>query len=177
VIADHIWAWRGDHGLDGTIGWSVNPAGTGVVVNGDRVTAYGLFVEHFQDHEVVWNGEKGRTYFFQNEHPYDVPTQAAWRRGSTNGYAAYKVADHVRDHRAWGLGSYAYFNLDADIYTDRSYEVPDTPGVVLTSLVTACLNGPGGGGILHAVNNAGDPVMNGFALYFMKSYSNGVATV
>ncbi|NYV73584.1 adenylyl cyclase [Streptomyces sp. UH6] len=177
VIADHIWAWRGDHGLDGTIGWSVNPAGVGFIVNGDRVTAYGLFVEHWQDHEVVWNGEQGRTYFFQNEHPYDVPTQSAWRHGSTNGYAAYKVADHVRDHKAWGLGSYAYFNLNADIYTDRAYEVPDTPGVVLTSLVTACLNGPGGGGILHTVNKAGDPVTNGFALSFMKSYANGVGTV
>ncbi|MEU9577159.1 adenylyl cyclase [Streptomyces chilikensis] len=176
VITDHIWAWRGDHGLDGTVGWSVNPAGVGFLVNGDRVTAYGLFVEHYQDHEVIWNGEKGRTYFFQNEHPYDVPTQTAWRRGSTNGYAAYKVADDVRDHKAWGLGSYAFFNLNADIYTDRAFEVPDTPGVVLTSLVTACLNGPGGGGILHTVNDAGDPVTNGFALHWMKSYSNGVGT-
>ncbi|MFE5210042.1 adenylyl cyclase [Streptomyces sp. NPDC056600] len=176
VITDHIWAWRGDHGLDGTVGWSVNPAGVGFLVNGDRVTAYGLFVEHYQDHEVVWKGEKGRTYFFQNEHPYDVPTQSAWRRGSTNGYAAYKVADDVRDHKAWGLGSYAFFNLNADIYTDRAFEVPDTPGVVLTSMVTACLNGPGGGGILHTVNKAGDPVTNGFALHWMKSYSNGVAT-
>ncbi|WP_037912194.1 hypothetical protein [Actinacidiphila yeochonensis] len=177
VIVDHVWAWRADHGLDGSVGWAVNPAGTGFLVNGDRVTAYGLFVEHHQKYEVLWNGEQGRTYFFQNEHPYDVPTQSAWKHGSTNGYAAYKVGDRVRDHHAWGLGSYAYFDLNANIYTDRAYEVPDTPGVVLTSLMTVCLNGAGGGGILHCVNNTGDPVENGFGVFNMKSYSNGTGVV
>ncbi|MEV6015086.1 adenylyl cyclase [Streptomyces sp. NPDC051997] len=175
VILDHLWLWRADHGLDGTVGWTVNPADSGIVVNGDRVTAYGLFVEHYQKYEVLWQGEHGRTYFFQNEHPYDVPTQTAWRHGSTLGYAAYKVGDHVRDHRAWGLGSYCFFNLNADIYTDCAYEVPDTPGVVFTDLMTVCLNGAGGGGILHAIDKAGDPVQNGFATYFMKSYANGAA--
>jgi hypothetical protein len=177
VIVDHVWAWRADHGLDGTVGWSVNPAGTGFLVNGDRVTAYGLFVEHHQKYEVLWNGNHGRTYFFQNEHPYDVPTQSSWRHGDTNGYAAYKVGDHVTEHHAWGLGSYCFFNLNANIYTDRAYEVPDTPGVVLTSLMTVCLNGAGGGGILHCVNNTGDPVQNGFGTFNMKSYANGVAGV
>ncbi|MFE2385947.1 adenylyl cyclase [Streptomyces misionensis] len=177
VLVDHVWAWRADHGLDGTVGWSVNPAGVGFLVNGDRVTAYGLFVEHHQNYEVLWNGEQGRTYFFQNEHPYDVPTQSAWKHGGTNGFAAYKVGDHVTRHHAWGLGSYAYFDLGANIYTDRAYEVPDTPGVVLTSLMTVCLNGAGGGGILHCVNDTGDPVENGFGTYNMKSYSNGVGVV
>lgn len=177
VILDNIWLWRADHGLDGTVGWSVNPAGTGVLVNGDHVTAYALAVEHYQQYEVLWKGEHGSTYFFQNEHPYDVPTQSAWRHGSTLGYAAYKVADGVRTHHAWGLGSYCFFNLNADIYTDRAYEVPDTPGVVLTDIMTVCLNGAGGGGILHCVDNSGDPVQNGFATYFMKSYSNGKAVL
>lgn len=177
VFCDHLWLWRADHGLDGTVGWAVNPADTGFLVNGDHVTAYGLFVEHYQKYEVLWNGDHGRTYFFQNEHPYDVPTQTAWVHGSTKGYAAYKVADRVREHHAWGLGSYCFFNLTADIYTDRAYEVPDTPGVVFTSLMTVCLNGAGGGGILHAINNAGDPVQNGFGTYNMKSYSNGQSVV
>ncbi|MBM9438197.1 adenylyl cyclase [Streptomyces bryophytorum] len=177
VICDHLWLWRADHGLDGTVGWTVNPADTGIVVNGDHVTTYGLFVEHYQKYEVIWNGEHGRTYFFQNENPYDVPTQSAWVNGSTKGYAAYKVGDHVRDHQAWGLGSYCFFNLNADIYTDATYEVPDTPGVVFTDLMTVCLNGAGGGGMLHCINNSGDPVQNGFAVFNMKSYSNGVAVV
>jgi hypothetical protein len=177
VFCDHLWLWRADHGLDGTVGWAVNPADTGILVNGDHVTTYGLFVEHYQKYEVLWNGDHGRTYFFQNEHPYDVPTQSAWVHGSTKGYAAYKVADGVREHHAWGLGSYCFFNLEADIYTDRAYEVPDTPGVVFTDLMTVCLNGAGGGGILHCVNNAGDPVQNGFGTYYMKAYGNGEAVV
>ncbi|WP_042391856.1 hypothetical protein [Streptacidiphilus carbonis] len=177
VICDNLWLWRADHGDDGTVGWAVNPADTGFLVNGDRVTAYGLAVEHYQKYEVLWNGEEGRTYFFQNEHPYDVPTQSAWVHGSTNGYAAYKVGDHVRHHQAWGLGSYCFFDLNADIYTDRAYEVPDAPGVVFTDLMTVCLNGPGGGGILHCINNTGNPVQNGFGTFNMTGYSNGVGSV
>src|SRR5207245_4848496 len=38
VILDDIWAWRADHGNG--VGWTVNTADTGVVVNGDNVTAY-----------------------------------------------------------------------------------------------------------------------------------------
>jgi hypothetical protein len=176
VICDNLWLWRADHGLTGTVGWAVNPADTGFLVNGDRVTAYGLAVEHYQNYEVLWQGNHGRTYFFQNEHPYDVPTQAAWRHGTTNGYAAYKVADSVTDHLAWGLGSYCFFDLVANVYTDRAYEVPDTPGVVFTDLMTVCLNGAGGGGILHCINNSGNPVQNGFGTFDLTGYSNGVAS-
>ena len=38
VILDHIWAWRADHGTG--VGWTVNTADTGVVVNGDDVTRH-----------------------------------------------------------------------------------------------------------------------------------------
>ena len=53
VILDDIWAWRADHGNG--VGWTTNTADTGVVVNGDDVTAYGLFVEHFPS---IFLGEK-----------------------------------------------------------------------------------------------------------------------
>jgi hypothetical protein len=59
TILDDIWAWRADHG-DG-VGWSRSTADNGVVVNGDDVTATGLFVEHFQRYGTVWNGERGTT--------------------------------------------------------------------------------------------------------------------
>lgn len=177
VICDNFWLWRADHGNDGTVGWTINPADNGLIVNGDRVTAYGLAVEHYQKYDLIWNGNHGRSYFFQNEHPYDVPTQAAWVHGTTNGYAAYKVADSVTDHQAWGLGSYCFFDLNANIYTDRAYEVPDTPGVVFTDLMIVCLNGPGGGGIVHCINETGGPVENGFGTYNMTGYTNGVGSV
>src|SRR6266851_3676349 len=75
-------------------------------IGGSNVLATGLFVEHYQKYEVTWNGQGGETIFFQNEMPYDPPSQAAWMNGTTNGYAAYKVADSVTTHQAYGVGSY-----------------------------------------------------------------------
>lgn len=151
VIVDHTWIWRGDHGSG--IGWTVNTSDNGLVVNGSNVTIYGLFVEHFQKYNVVWNGNGGRTYFFQNELPYDPPNQAAYMNGSTRGYAAYKVANSVTTHEAWGLGSYCYFNVDPTIVNDHSFEVPDTAGVKFHDLSTVSL---GNNGIIaHVINNTG----------------------
>ena len=154
VVMDHIWAWRADHGNG--VGWTLNTADTGVIVNGDNVTAYGLFVEHYQKYEVIWNGENGRTIMFQNEMPYDPPSQAAWQHDGVNGYAAYKVADSVKVHEAWGLGSYSYFNVGPDIHATRAFEVPVTPGVKMHSLLTVFLNA--NGGIDHVINDTGAPV-------------------
>ncbi len=153
TLIDHIWAWRGDHGAG--IGWTVNRADTGVIVNGDNVTAYGLFVEHYQKYQLIWNGNGGRTYFFQNEMPYDPPNQAAWMNGSTRGYAAYKVADNVTSHEAWGVGSYCYFNVDPTIVAERGFEVPNTPGVRFHNLLTVSLGG--NGVIAHVINDTGGP--------------------
>jgi hypothetical protein len=151
VILDDIWAWRADHGNG--VGWTVNTADTGVVVNGDDVTAYGLFVEHYQRYNVAWNGESGRTIFFQNELPYDPPNQAAWMHDGVNGFAAYKVADDVQTHEAWGLGSYCFFNVDPTIHATRAFEVPVTPGVKLHDILTVSLGGVGT--IDHVVNDTG----------------------
>ena len=51
---------------------------TGLIVNGDRVTIYGLFSEHFQEYQTVWNGDGGRLYFYQSEMPYDPFSQTEW---------------------------------------------------------------------------------------------------
>jgi hypothetical protein len=154
VILDNTWVWRADHGSG--VGWGGNTADTGVVVNGDNVTAYGLFVEHFQKYEVVWNGENGKTIFFQNEMPYDPPSQAAWQHNGVNGYAVYKVADSVKTHEAWGMGSYSFFNVGPDIHASRAFEVPVTPGVKLHDILTVFLNG--NGGIDHVINDTGAAV-------------------
>jgi hypothetical protein len=151
AIIDHIWAWRADHGSG--VGWTSNTADTGLIVNGNDVTAYGLFVEHYQKYEVVWNGERGRTYFFQNEMPYDPPNQAAWMNGSTNGYAAYKVGANVTTHEGWGLGSYCYFNVDPSIHAAHAFEVPNASGVKFHDLLTVSLGG--NGTIDHVINNTG----------------------
>ncbi|GAA3801260.1 RICIN domain-containing protein [Sphaerisporangium flaviroseum] len=153
VIGDHLWLWRADHGSG--VGWNSNTAANGLIVNGNDVTMYGLFVEHYQQYQTIWNGNGGRTYFYQNELPYDPPNQAAWMNGSTQGYAAYKVANSVTSHEAWGLGSYAYFNVNPSVVEARSFEVPNTPNVRFHSLVTVSLGGTGT--ISHIINNTGGP--------------------
>jgi hypothetical protein len=156
VILDDIWAWRADHGNG--VGWTVNTADTGLVVNGDNVTATGLFVEHYQKYEVIWNGNGGTDIFFQNEMPYDPPSQAAWNESATvKGWPAFKVADDVTSFTGYAMGSYSFFNQGVDIFADRAFEVPDTlPAGSLHNLFTIFLDVVNGkGGILHVVNNAG----------------------
>lgn len=46
TIIDNTWLWRADHDIDGSVGNRHNPSDTGLIVNGDNVTAYGLMVEH-----------------------------------------------------------------------------------------------------------------------------------
>ncbi len=156
VLLDDIWSWRADHGAG--VGWTDNTADTGLIVNGDNVTAYGLFVEHYQKYDLIWNGENGRTIFFQNEMPYDPPSQAAWMHDGVNGFAAYKVAGAVKNHEAWGLGSYSFFNQGVDIHSASGFEVPVTSGVKLHDVLTVFLNGSGG--IDHVVNDTGAAVNN-----------------
>jgi len=155
VLIDHIWAWRADHGVPGSVGWDINTGRNGVVVNGDDVTATGLFVEHYQQYDVLWNGENGRTVFFQNEMPYDPPNQAAWQHDGTLGWAAYKVADDVRTHELWGGGAYIFTNVDPTIHASHGFEVPVTPGVTLHHVMTVNLSA---GTVDHVVNDTGAPV-------------------
>jgi len=153
TILDNIWAWRADHGTG--VGWTSNTADTGLVVNGDNVIATGLFVEHYQSYEVVWNGENGKTIMFQNEMPYDPPDQAAWQHDGVLGFAAYKVADSVTTHEGWGLGSYCFFNVDPTIHASRAFEVPVTPGVKLHDILSLSITHHGT--IDHVVNDFGAP--------------------
>jgi hypothetical protein len=155
VILDDIWAWRADHGNG--VGWTSNTADTGVVVNGDHVTAYGLFVEHYQKYETIWNGNDGTDIFFQNEMPYDPPSQEAWMEApGVDGWAAFKVADNVRSFSGYGMGSYSFFNQGVNIYAANALEVPRslTPES-LHDLLTIFLSTAGFGGILNVVNDTG----------------------
>ena len=156
VILDDVWAWRADHGHG--VGWTSNTSDTGVIVNGDNVTAYGLFVEHFQKFNVIWKGNGGTDIFFQNELPYDVPSQAAWMEApGVDGYAAFKVAGSVTSFHGFGMGSYSFFNQGIDIFADHAFEAPATlPAGSLHDLLTIFLDPTHGkGGILHVVNNVG----------------------
>jgi hypothetical protein len=156
VLIDHTWVWRADHGVEGFSGdterWRVNTGRNGAVINGDDVTATGLFVEHFQEYNTIWNGDDGVTVLYQNELPYDPPSQADWMNGSVEGWAGYKVGDRVRTHRLHGGGVYVFNRNDPAIHTENGFEVPQRPGVRLHHIMTVNL---GAGTIDHVVNGVG----------------------
>jgi hypothetical protein len=169
TIIDHIWAWRADHGNAGTVGWNTNTADTGLVVNGANVLATGLFVEHYQKYQVIWNGQGGKTIFFQNEMPYDVPNQASWNAPSgVAGYAAYKVGANVTSHEAWGLGSYCFFDTNPAVSSYHAFEVPNNSGVRFHSLLTVSLNYRGT--ITHVINDTGGTTPSGTVPVNVVSY-------
>jgi hypothetical protein len=158
VLIDQTWVWRADHGVEGFSGdterWNTNIGRNGVVVNGDDVTATGLFVEHFQQYNTVWNGENGVTILYQSELAYDPPSQADWMHGSVEGWAGYKVSDRVKTHHLYGGGVYVFNRNDPSIHTENGFEVPNTPGVQLHHVMTVNL---GAGTIDHVVNGVGGP--------------------
>ena len=157
AILDDICAWRADHGEG--LGWDRNKADTGLIVNGTNVTAYGLFVEHYQKHEVIWNGEGGAEIFFQNEMPYDAPNQAAWMEApGVPGWAAFKIADGVKRFSGYGMGSYGTFNRGVNLFAANAFEAPASlPAASLRDLFTVFLNSSALGGILNVVNDMGGP--------------------
>lgn len=169
VIGDNFWVWRADHGAN--VAWDKNVTKNGIIVNGDNVTIYALMVEHFHEYQTVWNGEGGRTYFYQSEIPYDVPYQAAWmsHNGTKNGYASYKVADHVTTHEAWGLGVYSY-HRDATVDLHSAVEVPDAPGVRIINACSVML--AGNPGISHVVNDEGGAVTKAGQRQIITEYCN-----
>jgi hypothetical protein len=154
TILDDVWAWRADHGAG--VGWTDNRADTGVIVNGNDVTAYGLAVEHYQKFEVVWNGQNGEDVFFQNEMPYDPPSQSAWMSSpTTDGYAAFLVTPRVKSFQGYGMGSYSFFNQGIQIFATQAFQSPDTAGDQFHDIFTIFLNTAGSGGIESVINGIG----------------------
>lgn len=163
VIGDHFWIWRADHGVKGSVGWEVNTAPVGLHVTGDDVTVYGLFNEHFQQYQTYWEGERGNTFFYQCETPYDALHQERYmsENGTRAGYAAYKVADKVNIHQAAGLGIYdVYFKTD--IRMENSMEVPEKPGIRIYHLCNVSLSDPGNRGIGYVINGKVKSTYNTF---------------
>ena len=177
VIGDQFWVWRADHGLG--IGWDMNTSKNGVIVQGDDVTLYGLFVEHFQEYQTLWLGERGRTYFYQNESPYDPPNQAAYlsHNGTVNGYSSYKVANNVNEHYAVGLGIYPCFiQTNQPVLIQNAIEVPNKPGVTIKHACTVNISVANGRGAASIVNGTGNSnAVTAVNREVVASYSNGTA--
>lgn len=176
VVGDHFWLWRADHGSQpgGDVRWDRDRCKNGLIVTGDDVTLYALFAEHYQEYEVLWLGERGRAYFFQNEPPYDAPNQATWssQGGRVEGYAAFKVANTVKEHHSIGLGSYAVFTgTDGNVNKKNGFEVPASPNVKLEKMCITRFAGPGN--IQNVINGIGGSTATGVKR--VASYNNGTA--
>jgi hypothetical protein len=142
TLVDHTWIWRADHGAG--VGWNLNTSESGLVVNGNEVTIYGLFVEHHQQFQVLWKGNGGRTFFYQSEIPYDPPNQTSYTSApGVNGWASYKVADGVTSHEAWGMGVYSVFQ-HPDVVLSRAIETPKSPEIRFHDMITVALGDHGG---------------------------------
>jgi hypothetical protein len=155
-IIDDVWAWRADHG-SGAGSWTGDPSVTGLVVNGNNVEANGLAIEHFQQYETIWNGQGGTDLFFQNENPYEVPSQSAWMSSATqDGYPAFYIPSSVTSFTGYGMGSYSYFDQGVAIENAMAFQAPDTSGVKFNDILTVFLNGSGG--IESVINGTGAAV-------------------
>jgi len=177
VVGDHFWLWRADHGSQrgGDARWVRDRCKNGLIVSGDDVTLYALFAEHYQEYEVLWLGERGRTFFFQNEPPYDAPNQASWssQDGRVDGYAAFKVANTVKEHHSIGMGSYAVFTgTDGNVNKSNGFEAPNSPLVKLEKMCITRFAGPGN--ILHVINGIGGSTATGVKRVAL--YQNGQGT-
>ena len=174
VLIDHTWVWRADHGVEGftqgvngdTDRWNTNIGRVGVVVNGDDVTATGLFVEHFQTYNTVWNGDGGTVVLYQNELPYDPPTQADWTQpDGTLGYPGYKVTDDVTTHQLYGAGVYVFNQNNPAVITENGFEVPDTAGVQLHHIMTVNLSAGTINNVVNGVGGAATTASTGVPVY------------
>jgi hypothetical protein len=155
VFIDHIWLWRADHGNG--VGWDKNKSDNGIIVNGDRVTAYGLFNEHHQGYQTIWNGNGGRVYLYQSEMPYDPPAVASWKHDTTGGFASYRVSDHVQTHEAWCVGVYCVF-YQAPVIVDNAIETPAALESSIHHKFTFWLGGNEDSIIRSIINGKGESV-------------------
>jgi len=152
VVGDNLWLWRADHEMPRNDGVknSRHKVFNALEVNGDNVIMYGLFAEHTLHDLTVWNGENGKTFFYQCEMPYDV-TQHNF---GDQGYAGYVIGEHVKTHTLMGAGVYSFFR-DYDVHAQSGFRAPEGEGGInLQHIFTVFLNGKGG--IDHVLNRQGE---------------------
>jgi len=167
VVIDNVWLWRADHDVAGPVKNSRNPVETGLIVNGDNVIGYGLACEHTLGDMLVWNGENGRSFFYQSEFPYDVTQQ----NYADKGYVAFRIGDNVQTHHGVGIGGYSFFR-DYDVEIKTAIAAPERPGITLANSLVVFLNGKGG--IQSIVDGQGPGVKGKFGVKYDCDFNNHV---
>jgi hypothetical protein len=96
--------------------------------------------------EVIWAGQGGTDVFFQNELPYDVPSQAAWNESATfSGYPAFQVGAGVKTFQGYGMGSYVVFiHTTATLHVTEAFQVPQAAGAAFRDVFGLWIGGFGG---------------------------------
>ena len=175
------WAWSG-----GPVGWNWSYGKNGLIVNGDYVTIYGLMVEHYMEYQTIWNGEHGFMCFYQSETPYDAINQSVWMRNGSDttvladqGWASYKIGDHVQNHTALGVGVYYVSNTpNAVKILDHAIEAPLNSGITIKNMVIARFTGnaAAGSGIRYIINEHGQSAYNNSDKFYLTSFIGGIVT-
>jgi hypothetical protein len=156
VLIDGSWMKRADSG------WTTALADHGLIVGGEHVSVYGMWLEHYQKAQILWSGNHGRAVFLQNEPPYDPPEQAAWMNGEKEGYPFLKIADDVTSFRADGVHTWARFSAGSETntcYVSSAIETPVIDGVSFNATMAGVISYPNSrGGYRHVFNDVGAAV-------------------
>jgi hypothetical protein len=116
----------------------------------------GLAVEHYQKNEVIWSGQGGTDIFYQNELPYDPPSQADWMASPTqDGYPAFLVTKNAKTFQGCGLSSRVHRHL-GDLVRRRSFPGTRYPGCAVPQHLRGWI--AGSGDYNSIINGVGDPV-------------------
>ena len=142
ALLDDVWAWRADHGTG--VGWTVNPGAVGIQVNGDDVTCFGCFTEHFQTDGIQWNGANGRVFFAEHETPFDAPNQAAV-------YDSCALRITGAGFQGWGVFEDVLLSQAPSAHIARAVAAPADAQLTNTATVSIL----GQGTIDHIINQLG----------------------
>lgn len=163
VIIDNTWLWRADHDIAGKVYDKRNHVNTSLQVNGNNVIGYGIMCEHTLRNNLEWNGENGRTYFYQNELPYEIDNDF-------NGFYGYKVGDHVQNHEAWGTGVYAFFR-DHNALLSTAISAPENPGIKFHNSMTKLLGHNNTGTVQHIIDHDGEAINKDQTIEYLCEWS------
>lgn len=161
VIGENLWLWRADHDdQELMISFNSNECQHGLIVRGDNVKMYGLFVEHFNNYQTVWYGKNGLIAFYQSEMPYYLTVDEKQLTVDCKAPDSDKVdplpvcqslyiSEEATGFKGQGLGVYSFFpnNLGQQTVRAKSAIKVDSEDASFTHVLTFFLNGDKASGI------------------------------
>jgi len=156
TIVDHTWIWRADHGSASMDHQSQRQRPRG---QRQHVTAYGLFVEHHQQYQVLWNGTPAAPTSTNPKFPTTHQTRPLYQRTRCERRAHQRLGilqscQHSQQPRSLGPRIYSVFR-SSQRCTDPRHRSPTVPGVRFHHMITIALDNLGG--ISNVIDNVGGP--------------------